>query len=70
VLDDTAGNCVEYVNEGGVKALGRGYLDLFGQPAVDLVDQGLEPQVRGPRASSGCSTGVGVLLAVYCPHLA
>jgi hypothetical protein len=47
VLDDTAGNCVEYVNEGGVKALGRGYLDLFGQPAVELVHQGLESQVRG-----------------------
>jgi hypothetical protein len=31
----------------GVKALGRGYLDLFGQPAVELVDQGLESQVRG-----------------------
>lgn len=46
VLDDSAENAVEYVNEAGSRALGGSYLDLFGQPAVALVDQGLTTQVN------------------------
>ena len=45
------------VNQGASEALGSGCLDLFGQPAVQLVAESLEAQVKGMGGLGGERVG-------------